>query len=205
MEERFPGGVSTACPWGRKPFVETMGEAHRVALDVLHADPEQVVERRAQHVNRFEGQGRVFELSGVVVQPVLELAQVLGHVEMPVAIRRHQIEEFLPDVERGHAVPGEQPLVGPGGEEVDAGLPHVQIEHADPLDRVGVEVGAPVVGEFGEGREVLAVAVLVRDPRHGDEPGALVDLLRERLDRRGAGAGRHHAHLDPPGFGEVLW
>ena len=184
--------------------MEAVGQTHGVPLDVLHADPEQVIEGRAQLVDRFKGQGRVPILSGVVMQPVAVPAKRLRHVEVPEAIGDHEIEEFFPDIKGGHAMPGKQPLVGSRGEEVDADLFHVQIQAPDPLDCVGVQVGALGVGQLGEGREVVAVAVLVGDPGHGDHPGASVDAIRERVHRHASIKGGHDANLDSPGFGEVL-
>jgi hypothetical protein len=50
-------------------------------------------------------------------------------------------------------------------------------KRAERLDAVGEQIPAVCMGEIGARREVVAVAVAVRDPGDGDEPGSPVGAV----------------------------
>ena len=92
---------------------------------------------------------------------------------------------LLADEERSHPVAREEPLVGAGGDEIHPLLPEVGAKHPERLDSVRVQERLVGVREVREVLQIVAKAVLVGDPRDGQEPGL---RIHERLEVLPVGA-----------------
>ena len=98
--------------------------------------------------------------------------------------------EICADVEIARAGAAEQPLHRAAGGEVDVEGGHVERHDAGGLVEVGDDVGADLVGAFGDGGEVLQVGAAEGHVRDADKLGLLVDGGEDVFERDGHAVGR---------------